>query len=53
MLVGGTVFIQGIGVGLYTLARLYLLVEVFVAFRAMPRDVYKTPEWSVFVPHVH
>jgi hypothetical protein len=35
----------------YVIARLYLLVEVFVALRAAPKDVYRTPEWTNFVPH--
>ncbi|KAF2478033.1 uncharacterized protein BDR25DRAFT_151913, partial [Lindgomyces ingoldianus] len=44
--------IQGIGVGLYVIARLYLLVEVFVSLRAVPKDAYDTPDWTRFLPHV-
>ncbi|KAF1848523.1 uncharacterized protein K460DRAFT_238274, partial [Cucurbitaria berberidis CBS 394.84] len=44
--------IQGFAVTLYSLARLYLLVEVFMGLRASPMGVYKTPEWSNFLPHV-
>jgi hypothetical protein len=36
---------------LYALARLYLLVEVFLALRASPKGVYKTPEWTNFLSH--
>jgi hypothetical protein len=35
----------------YVIARLYLLVEVFVALRAAPKDVYRIPEWTNFMPH--
>ncbi|KAH7091101.1 hypothetical protein FB567DRAFT_517958 [Paraphoma chrysanthemicola] len=35
----------------YCLARLYLIVELFVGLRATPKAAFKTPEWSKFVPH--
>jgi hypothetical protein len=36
----------------YTLARIFLVVEVFLSLRATPKAAYKTPEWSNIVPHV-
>jgi hypothetical protein len=44
--------IQGISIFVYAFARLYLIVEVFMGLRAVPAAVYKTPEWSDFLPHV-
>lgn len=32
-------------------ARLYLIVECFAGLRAAPKGVYRTPEWSKFIPH--
>ncbi|KAK5659946.1 hypothetical protein OQA88_13411 [Cercophora sp. LCS_1] len=37
---------------LYILARLLILVEIFTAFRAMPADAYRCPDWTWFWPHV-
>ena len=36
---------------LYIVARVFILVEIFAAFRAMPEDVYVCPEWTWFWPH--
>lgn len=44
--------VQGAGVALYAVARLYLLVEVFLSLRAVPKRVYETPDWTMFIPHV-
>ncbi|ORY16036.1 hypothetical protein BCR34DRAFT_441792, partial [Clohesyomyces aquaticus] len=44
--------IQGFGVGLYAVARMYLLVEVFLTLRVAPPGVYDTPDWTMFLPHV-
>jgi hypothetical protein len=35
----------------YAVSRLYLAVEVFMALRAAPKDVYRTQEWTNFLPH--
>ncbi|KAF2128473.1 hypothetical protein P153DRAFT_292789, partial [Dothidotthia symphoricarpi CBS 119687] len=35
---------------LYTLLRLYMFVEMFIGLRAVPADVYKTPQWSQYFP---
>jgi hypothetical protein len=47
-----TMGIQGIAILIYALARLYLIVEVFAGLRDAPAAVYKTPEWSNFLPHI-
>lgn len=37
---------------LYTAGRVYILVEDFIAFRALPVGAYKTVQWMAFLPHV-
>jgi hypothetical protein len=37
---------------IFILARVYLVVEAFVSLRRMPIEVYKTPEWSNYFPHL-
>lgn len=36
---------------LYILQRLYLLVAIFVSLRLAPASVYKTVDWSRYIPH--
>ncbi|ORY17079.1 hypothetical protein BCR34DRAFT_60443 [Clohesyomyces aquaticus] len=36
----------------YPIARLYVLVESFVGLRSVGEGIYRTVEWSGFVPHV-
>ncbi|KAF2267305.1 hypothetical protein CC78DRAFT_457383 [Lojkania enalia] len=36
----------------YLLARVYLIVEVFISLRALPSDVYKSVEWVNFLPNI-
>jgi hypothetical protein len=38
--------------GTYITGRLYLLVEAFMGLRALPRDAFKTVEWSDLLPHI-
>lgn len=37
---------------LYIIARICIMVEVFLAFRAVPEDVYVNAEWIRFWPHL-
>jgi len=43
--------IHGTGLGLYVIARMYLVVEMFSSLRSQPDGVYKTVEWTNFWPH--
>ena len=36
----------------YAVLRLYLMVEVFLEFRAMSAGVYDTLEWTLFIPNI-
>ncbi|CAG9983083.1 unnamed protein product [Clonostachys byssicola] len=37
---------------IYIVARVIIFVEIFLAFRAMPKDVYDDIQWTSFWPHV-
>jgi hypothetical protein len=37
-------------IGVYTISRLYMFVEMFVSLRAVPVSVYQTPQWSQYFP---
>ena len=36
----------------YAAARLFLVLEAFISLREMPIDVYTTPTWTQFLPHL-
>jgi hypothetical protein len=36
----------------YCLARIYLIVEVFISLRSLPTGCYQTVDWSKFIPHI-
>lgn len=36
----------------YTLFRVYILVEDIVTFWALPTDAYNTVNWWAFIPHI-
>ncbi len=37
---------------IYTLARSYIVVEVFVSLRSLPLGAFDSVQWSNFIPHV-
>ena len=36
----------------YRLLRLYLIVEVLVAFRSVPIGIYQVVPWTSWIPHI-
>src|SRR3569833_1028185 len=36
----------------FALARVFLVIEAFVSLRRVPPEMYLTPDWSGFVPHL-
>jgi hypothetical protein len=36
----------------YTIFRVYILLEDVIAFRALPVDAYTTVRWWTFFPHI-
>lgn len=47
----GGVFVVLFGWSAYPFARAYVLAEAFASIRACDRDVYRTVEWTNFIPH--
>jgi hypothetical protein len=39
-------------VSCYILARVYLILEVFINLRSAPAECYQTVNWSKFLPHI-
>ncbi|KAF8849430.1 hypothetical protein BDZ45DRAFT_634377 [Acephala macrosclerotiorum] len=37
---------------IYSIARVIILVQIFLCFRAMPEIVYKEVAWAQFIPHL-
>jgi hypothetical protein len=36
----------------YTIARVYLLAEIFLAFEALPVEQYADVDWAALLPHI-
>lgn len=43
---------ESIATWCYFLARIYLLVEVFIGMRAMEPGIFPTLNWTEYIPHV-
>ena len=35
----------------YLILRIYLVVAIFISLRSVPASVYKTVDWSLYIPH--
>ncbi len=44
--------VEGISLLIYLIARLYMIVEVFLSLRTLPCSAYEEVQWSSFVPHI-
>ena len=40
------------GVVFYIIARIYMIVEVFISLRALPVSAFQSVQWSSFIPHI-
>ncbi|KAI0506364.1 hypothetical protein F5B22DRAFT_623967 [Xylaria bambusicola] len=47
-----TLFICGLLVLVYVVARFFLFIESFISLRQMPIGVFVTMQWSDYIPHV-
>jgi hypothetical protein len=37
---------------LFVVTRAYLVVEGFVSLRRVLKEIYQTPQWSIYLPHL-
>ena len=47
----GDVLLVAAYASLYTLARIYLVVESFISLRRMPQAVFEQAGWTQYIPH--
>ena len=40
------------GLLVYTITRIYMMVEVFISLRALPASAFQSVQWSSFIPHI-
>jgi hypothetical protein len=45
-------FLKRVLVPLFMAARVFIIVEAFICLRHQPEAIYKTPEWSNYIPHL-
>lgn len=45
-------FLKGVLVPLFMAARAFIIVEAFICLRRQPEAIYRTPEWSNYIPHL-
>ena len=45
-------FLEGVLVIIYVILRVYMIVEVFLSLRALPRSAFESVQWSSFLPHI-
>jgi len=55
--IAGSLFILfsvviGASLVFYFLCRGFLVVEGFVGLRSLPRDIFRTPDWTQYLPHL-
>ena len=36
----------------YVIIRVYMIAEVFLSLRALPRSAFESVQWSSFLPHI-
>lgn len=44
--------VGGISLVFYFLCRGFLVVEAFIGLRSLPGDVFRTPDWTQYLPHL-